>query len=199
MNALSTTTQGVDATINYPTDFGDYGLIDWTVAANYNQTSLQYVNPPPAVLTASNPAASFFPAYVLYNFVHSAPQEKIGLTANWTLDEWGLTVRDTYYGPVHNIGTPNGGPPLFQQNEAGVGLFDIEGRYNITKELQLAVGGNNVFNIHPEVGGFTTTTPNPSSGAAQLINTGTAVDFYPSGSVFNPNGGYYYARVTFSF
>lgn len=199
INALSTTTQGVDLTINYPTDFDEYGLIDWTFAANYNQTALQYVKPPPAVLTVSNPAATFFPPQVLYNFVHSAPQEKIALTANWSLDEWGLTLRDTYYGPVHNIGTPNGGPPLFQQNEPGVGLFDIEARYNITQGLQLAFGGNNVFSVHPKAGGFTTTVPNPNNGSAQLINTGTAVDFYPVGSVFNPNGGYYYGRVSYKF
>lgn len=198
VNALSTTTQGVDLTMNYPTDFDEYGLVDWTLAANYNQTSLQYVNPPPTLLTASNPAATFFPSQTLYNFVHSAPQEKIALTASWSLDEWGLTLRDTYYGPVHNIGTPNGGPPLFQQNEPGVGLFDAEARYNITEGLQLAFGGNNIFSVHPKAGGFVSTTPN-ASGAAQLINTGTAVDFYPVGSVFNPNGGYYYGRVSFKF
>jgi iron complex outermembrane receptor protein len=197
VNAFSTTTRGVDITVNYPTDFDDYGLIDWTFGANYNETALQYVNSPPALLTASNSAATFFQPYILYNFVHSAPQEKAGLTANWTLDQWGLTLRETYYGPVHNIGTPNGGPPLFQQNEPGVGLLDAEARYNITEQLQFAVGGNNVFNIRPKPGGFTTTTPNASNGSAQLINTGSAVDFYPAGSVFNPNGGYYYARVNF--
>ena len=36
LNGLSTLTQGVDFTVNYPTDFGDYGLVDWTLAGNYN-------------------------------------------------------------------------------------------------------------------------------------------------------------------
>jgi len=199
LNGLSTTTQGVDLTLNYPTDFGDYGLVNWTVAANYSQTTLQFVKPPPSVLVASNPNATFFPAYVLFNFVHNIPQEKVALTANWTLDEWGITARESYYGPMHQFGTPNGGPPLFNVSEADVGLFDLEGRYNVTEQLQFAVGANNLFNIRPQPGPFATTVPNPNNGAAQLVNTGTSVDFYPEASVYNPNGGYYYARITFSF
>ena len=93
-NGLSSLTQGVDLTVNYPTDLRDYGLINWTLAANYNQTSVSGVTPVPAQLIAgSPPGVSFFPDYVLYNFVHGSPPDKVGLTANWSLDEWGVTPR----------------------------------------------------------------------------------------------------------
>src|ERR1700759_605144 len=76
LNGISTLTQGVDVTISYPTDFGDYGLVDWTLAGNYNTTSVSRVAPTPAVITASAPGASFFTDESTFNFVHSAPQAK---------------------------------------------------------------------------------------------------------------------------
>jgi len=62
----------------------------------------------------------------------------------------GCTVRETYYGPQHSYTSPNSGGELIPFDQAGVGLTDLEVRYNITEQLQFAVGGNNVFNIQPD-------------------------------------------------
>jgi len=193
LNGLSTLTQGVDLTMNYPTDFGDMGLIDWTLAANYNTTALSRVAPPPAILTAANPGATFFNPGGLFNFVHSAPQERIGLTANWSLDAWGITFRETYYGPQKNFTSENGGVVLSDftaDNQAGVGLTDIELRYNVTEQLGLAIGGNNIFSIRQST---VPTAPDgfPADGGLVLHD--------PVGAAFSPNGGYYYGRITFNF
>ena len=48
LNGVSTLTQGVDVTVNYPTDFGEYGLVKWTLAGNYNHTSISRIAPPPS-------------------------------------------------------------------------------------------------------------------------------------------------------
>jgi iron complex outermembrane receptor protein len=197
LNGLDTLTQGVDLTINYPTDFGEYGLVDWTLAGNYNSTSLSSVSPPPAVLLASNPGATFFQAYTLFNFVHSAPQEKIGLTANWSLDQFGVTLRETYYGPQKGFTTPNSGPPLYPSNQAGVGLTDLEARYNITEGFQVTFGGNNIFNIRRNVVGFANPAVNASGGTVSA--SGGQVQNPPVGASFDPNGGYYYGRLTLNF
>src|SRR6185312_12107389 len=50
INGINSLTQGVDLTVNYPTDFGDYGLVDWTLAGNYTQISVSGVAPVPAAL-----------------------------------------------------------------------------------------------------------------------------------------------------
>ena len=47
---LNKVTEGVDATISYPTDFGDKGLVNWTMAGNFNETSIGRIDPVPAVL-----------------------------------------------------------------------------------------------------------------------------------------------------
>jgi iron complex outermembrane receptor protein len=199
INGISTLTQGVDLTVNYPTDFGDYGLVDWTLAGNYTQTSISSIAPVPAPLLASAPGATFFNFSSLFGITHRAPQEKINLAANWSLDQFGITLRETYYGPVHGFGTPNNAAPFFTENQAAVGITDLEARYDITEQLQFALGGNNIFGIRPNTAPFATNVPNASTGAAQLVNTGSNIDRNFIGSAYNPNGGYYYGRITFNF
>jgi iron complex outermembrane receptor protein len=215
LNGIDTLTQGVDLTVNYPTDFGDYGLIDWTLAGNYNQNTVERVAPPPQVLLNSNPSASFFIYESVFNFNHQTPTEKVGLTANWALDEFGATIRETYYGPQHTYTSPNAGGELIPFNQAGVALTDMELRYNITENIQFAFGGNNLFNIRPDTipfappyctgHGIVNTTAacvtgpsNATNGEGETASNGV-VENAPFGAVWNPNGGYYYARFVFNF
>jgi iron complex outermembrane recepter protein len=199
LNGISTLTQGVDLTANYPTDFGAYGLVDWTFAANYNQTSISRVAPTPAVLTASNAGATFFFPNTLYNFSHSATPEKVGLTANWSLDQFGITLRETFYGPTHNYTSPEGCTTLdtcVYDPQAPVGITDLEVRYNVTEQLQFALGANNLFNIRPDtvpydVNAYGVGAGGPADGGNVVGN--------PVAAAFDPNGGYYYGRVTFNF
>jgi len=218
LNGLSSVVQGVDMTVSYPTDFGDQGLVNWTLAGNFNETAIGKVAPVPAVLTASNPNASFFTPYSVFGFAHSIPNWKVGLTADWSLDEWGATLRETYYGPAHGFVTPNSGGEQFPLNEAGVVITDLEARANVTDELQFSIGANNLFNIRPNIaglaapscsalpagvvvvpGGVCVSGPNKPNGSVQTINNSSTYLNYNNPAVFDANGGYYYARVTFNF
>jgi iron complex outermembrane receptor protein len=216
LNGISTLSQGVDVVANYPTDFGEYGGVNWTLAANYNNTSISKVNPAPAVLLTSNPSATFFNFQSLFNFVHSAPTEKVGVTANWSLDQFGATLRETYYGPQHSYTSPNSGGEEIPFNQAGVGITDLEARYNLTDDFQISLGGNNIFNLRPDVLPFAPAAcpgngvfligsakcvagpDNPSNGEAQTASNGS-VSNSPFNAVWSANGGYYYARVTLRF
>jgi iron complex outermembrane receptor protein len=185
------------------------------LAGNYNQTAISGVAPVPAVLLAANPNATFFTYQTQYNFSHSVPQEKIALTANWTLDAFGVTLRETYWGPQHGLTSPNSGGELIQANQAGVGLTDLELRYSVTDELQFAFGGNNLFNLRPDVTGFAPAScatagvsivaggscargPDMASGQSQPANNGN-INYAPLTTAWNMNGGYYYARLSFNF
>jgi iron complex outermembrane receptor protein len=196
LNGLNTLTQGVDLTANYPTDFGDFGLINWTLAGNFNETSISSVTPPPAVLLASNPGATFFTPLTLFNFRHSTPTTKVGLTANWSLDAFGVTLRETYYGPIKNLTSPNGGLPYYNTSQAAVALTDLELRYDVTEPLQVAVGADNIFNIHPGTHPYVSLTP--VNGQTPLVDNSNVIGD-PDYTIWDPNGGYYYARVIFKF
>jgi iron complex outermembrane receptor protein len=192
VNGFGTLTQGVDLTVSYPTDLGDMGLIDWTLAGNYNSIKISRVAPPPAILLASNPAATFYTSGTLFNFAHTTPNIKVGLTANWSLDAWGFTFRETFYGPDKALTSPSGSPPYFDDSTGSVGITDLEARYNFTDTVQFAVGANNVFGI--PAGASCVIGPSSSGG----VNTcgGGVVAYDPKGTPYDPYGGYYYGRLT---
>jgi iron complex outermembrane recepter protein len=191
VNGVSTLTQGVDLTINYPTDFGDMGLVDWTLAGNYNNTAVSRVAPTPPALGGG----ALFQPFTLYNYAHSAPGEKVGLTANWSMDQFGATFRETYYGAQHSQQQSSGGN-VTPFNQAGVGLTDLELRYNVTEQLGLALGANNIFNIRPDRSPWILNEFDPGAGPG---DGGQVVGIPFAGSAFSPNGGYYYGRITYNF
>jgi iron complex outermembrane receptor protein len=191
VNGFGTLTQGLDLTINYPMDMGDAGSIDWTLAGNYNNTQISRVAPVPPQLAAV-PGGTFFTPLTLYNFAHAAPNVKVGLTANWSLDEWGFTFRETMYGPDKALTSPNGGTPYYDASEPSVGITDVEGRYNFTDAVQLAVGGNNIFSIPAKANCII----GPSSRGGVNTCTGGVVAGSPVTTPFDPYHGYYYGRLT---
>jgi iron complex outermembrane receptor protein len=124
-------------------------------------------------------------------------------------------VRETYYGPDHGYSTPNNGGEYIPENQAGVMLTDMELRYSATDQLQLAIGANNLFNIRPDVigaapasctsggviiptGGSCIAGPNKASGQVQAAGNASVYQTL-QGTSFDPNGGYYYARIAFNF
>ncbi len=85
----------------------------------------------------------------------------------------------------------------------------MELRYNVTEQLQLSLGANNVFNIRPDIQPFAQNGVLTSSVTARNGNnaaTGVAIpggngnvnsNFF--GAAWNPNSGYYYGRIAFNF
>src|SRR5665213_2808016 len=189
LNGLNTLTQGVDFTANYPTDLGDMGLINWTLAGNYNTTAVSRVAPTPSVFGGS--AVQIETPENLYSFTHSAPADKVVLSADWSLDQYGITWRETYWGPQHGIDTPSGSPPDFTANQAGIVLTDLEARYNVTDAIQFAFGANNIFNIRPDFHQYDVPDGTPADGG--LIARDHII------GAFDPTGGYYYGRLTYNF
>ena len=197
LNAIASLTHGVDLTANYPTDFGEYGLVNWTLAGNFNETSISSVAPTPPKLVASG--ATFFTQETLFNFVHAGPNMRANLTADWSLDEWGVTLRESYWGPQHGYTSAAGCdtlPTCTFIHQAPVLLTDLEGRYNITDQLQLAIGANNLFNMHQNTDPWNPNAFGPGQGFPS--NGGNVLDT-PNFSNFDPNGGYYYGRISFNF
>jgi iron complex outermembrane receptor protein len=192
VNGFGTLTQGVDLTVSYPTDFGDMGLIDWTLAGNYNSIKVSRVAPVPPQL-AGVPGGTFFTPLTLFNFAHTTPNLKVGLTGTWSLDEWGFTFRETFYGPDKGLTSPNGGTPYYDDSTGSVGITDVEGRYNFTEAVQLAIGANNVFGI-PAPASCVIGGTNSSGGVNPC--GGGVVAYSPRGTPFDPYGGYYYGRLT---
>lgn len=186
-NAADTKTQGAEITANYASDFGDLGHVDWSLGANFNQTSVTKIKPLPAQVANPTYGQTAFLTPNSYTALTSAtPRQKFILQAFWRKGNWNVNLRENIYGPTSQWSADNS----FYQQIGTTGITDLEVGYKITPKLKLDVGANNLFNTLPPklptVGGF------PVGGG---IVFNVPYGFAP----WNSNGGYYYGRVTYTF
>ena len=182
-NGASTRTDGIDLTATYHSNLGEYGSVDWDLAANINNTSVTKV-------AYRNGAPELNQQQTAW-LTSAAPKNKIIIGANWRRDKWGVTLRETRYGPTSDYQTFITGPNAFSTTDfqyvknAARYITDLEVRYNVTKKFQIAVGANNLFDVKP------TTLPQ------NTWFSGSQFDSYAA--QISPNGGFYYARAKYLF
>jgi iron complex outermembrane receptor protein len=189
-NAVSTRTDGIELAANYASDFGDYGHVDWYLGFNYNKTQITKVTPLPANL--EDPAigqTSYLNPLTASTLTTGNPREKVILQGLWTKDRFSVTLRETIYGPTfeYNYGPT---PGQYVPNSIGTtGITDLDIGFKVTQFMKLDVGANNLFNTKPPVN-----VQPPGAGYATYVYKVPYL-FAP----WNPNGGYYYGRVTVNF
>ncbi|EIK67668.1 TonB-dependent receptor [Pseudomonas synxantha BG33R] len=116
----------------------------------------------------------------------------MSLEASWSRDKWGLTVRETRYSKTISELDYYTGPNAYSTTEfnhfenSPKYLTDIELRYAATRQLSLAVGVNNVFDVKPD--------KLPAESAYLGFNH---YDTYASQISFN--GAFYYVNAVYSF
>ena len=193
VNGISTRTRGVDLTVNYDTDFNEYGTAVWTLAANYTETTITHIASPPAQLASQG---GLFTPNSLSVLKNAAPKEKIGLGVLWNIDRWTVNLHDTIYGPTSEVSSTALGAPSF--NEVGTAsITDMEISYAFTDYLTFTVGGNNIFDKKPETTGI-----DPVTGLPNNVGDPFPSISYNDPNVWSPygiNGGYYYGRINITF
>ncbi|HWX90629.1 MAG TPA: hypothetical protein VNY75_10005, partial [Rhizomicrobium sp.] len=186
VNGISTLTQGIDLSVNYLTDFGDYGSVSWTLAGNYNDTSISKQIATPTALAPQ----SLFSQTTTSLLTRANPKEKVGLSALWTLDAWTVNLRETFYGPTSAYYSPDGG--TYYLNEVKTtAITDVEIDYHYLESWTIAFGANNLTDKNPE---------SRLAVNATTLSDGSNVVGAPLGiSPYGINGGFYYTRLTFNF
>jgi iron complex outermembrane receptor protein len=189
LNGISTLTQGIDLSANYLTDFGDYGSVNWTLAGNYNDTSISKIIPTPPAL---GPGVLLFDQTARSYLTHANPKEKIGLSALWVLDPWSVNLRETFYGPTSADYTPDGS--VYYTNKVGTtAITDLEIDYNYLESWTIAFGANNLFDQRPEAIGVVPGDPSTLQDGGNIVGAPLSI------SPYGINGGFYYTRLTFKF
>lgn len=184
-NGVDTSTKGVDLDIEYRSDLGTYGAINWSLSGNYNSTTITNYHQAPAILQAAG-VSLFNPAVISY-LTTATPKSRITLAANYLIGDWELTLRETRYGSASQEVDPIGnGANFYEQLVPTAYITDIEAGYQLTHHVRWSLGANNVFDRYPP--------------EAALITTGASnTQFYPSISPYGFDGGYYYTRITAEF
>jgi iron complex outermembrane recepter protein len=198
-NGADSRTRGVEATLSYLTDIGS-GSITWTLSGNYNDTKASNIQLAPAVLTPATTAGVLAPTPIpvfdvgaISNLETASPKLKIIGSAVLELDKFTATARGTVYGKTSNFTTPDGGT-FYKQNIGTAFIADLELNYQLTDELQVSIGANNLFNKRPP-----TVQLVPGTTTFQLVNGGNVLDAPLTFSPYGINGGYYYGRINVKF
>ncbi|MCP5412232.1 MAG: TonB-dependent receptor [Alphaproteobacteria bacterium] len=186
VNGAATKTQGVDLTANYYTDYDAWGTVDWTLAANFNETTLSWVRATPAPLV---PQPLFSPS-ALSNLTTASPKEKVTFGALWNIEDWTINLQESIYGPTKAQTSPNGGT-YYLEKVSTAGITDLDVTYHLTDYVSATLGANNLFDKNPETV--------PLTPAGKLANGSHVWNAPLTISPYGINGGYYYGRVTFKF
>jgi iron complex outermembrane receptor protein len=180
INGVDTNTKGVDIVASMPWNAGAAGHFDFTLAGNFNRTEVTKV-PTTAQLAALNPAPVLFDHVNVLTMEKGQPKNKITASANWKLNQLGVTARATRYGKVLSPNTP----PVPDFELAARTIVDLEARYAFSRQMSLAIGADNLFDKYSE------TLP-------PALNTTSNTPF-SNYTPFGNNGRYVYARATYSF
>ena len=178
INGVDTRTRGVDVVATYRLDTQPWGDLSLTASGNANDFLITKspFSRPGLLPTPLN----LFARQATYRFERGTPKYKASVQGDWSLDNWGATGRVTYYGDVLSAGTSDS-----SLNDAHTGahaIVDLEGRYNFSHGVQLAIGAENLFDEYPD------------QAPVRLDTTGAAP--WSSFSPFGFNGRRVYARVS---
>ncbi len=175
LNGVETTTKGVDVVGRYRLPTETAGNFDFTVAANFNDVEVTKI---PTSSSTLNPVPPLFARSRIETFQLGTPDTKVSAGADWSLGRLGVTARATYYASV----TQPGSTAASDFSTGDKAIIDLEGRYQPTDRVGLAIGVDNVLDEYPD-----------AVPAALNSNGVVAFPFY---SPFGFNGRYGYARVS---
>jgi len=182
-NGVDTRTRGIDFATDYKTDYGNFGLVKWTGAVNYNKTTVTKIHDSPSAFKG----ASLVDPSVISNLTTASPRTKATVGLTWYVEDWSVSLRETRYGhSTQIVSSPlTGAAPYYSNTVRPAFITDVDVGYNLTQAVKIDVGANNLFNIYP-----TKTIP-----ASRFVNA----NVYPLFSPYGINGGYYYSKLTVSF
>ena len=204
INGLDTTTRGLDVVAAYR--FGAGGLGSWNLTAAYNRNKTKIDKR----LNTLGPLAQI-PGLVLFGrvegirFTHGQPRDKIVLSADGDISNFGVTARTTRYGKVVSPGaaaplapdqlslTAFGPDDIFLSSKW---ITDLEVRVKAGGRAELALGANNLFDVYPDRSPF---GPRPADAGGGVY---PANQIYIPYSIFSPfgfNGRFLYGRFAVNF
>ncbi len=183
-NAMDVEHTGVDLVLTSTTEWTGAFSTDWTLALSYNEidvTDQKFVDSPGGPVQPVSDAS-------VEDIENNFPEERGVLTMNNLIgDSWTFMVRANYYGDHYDErGTIN--DPADQSAKIGSTIYvDLDLGFQLNDSWQFNVGAVNVFDeFIDEIG-----PPN-----ANRLSVGLQ---YPRRSAANYEGGFWYARGTFSF
>ncbi|WP_236250235.1 TonB-dependent receptor plug domain-containing protein [Pseudomonas cichorii] len=179
INGADTRTKGVDVVGNYRQDLGAFGSVKWTAAFNWNQTEILSYKASTTILGTSY---DLMDREARNDVTGIQPKTKLILGGDWSIDKFNINLALTRYGSYKEVNDST--DRSLDRIYAAKWITDLDVGYNLTKDLNIAVGAKNLFDVYPK---------------KQGIPSNTMTSSYGTYSPFGFTGGYYYTRLTYAF
>lgn len=171
-NAADTKTIGLDVVLAWKKKFNNSNF-GATLVGNINNMKIAKVN------NGNLDAETFFGAREQAFLLASAPKSKFGLNLNYSSKRFDSGIAFTHFSKV--VLVDYGGENDVYTAKTST---DLTLGYQLSKQLKLTVGSNNLFNIYPD---------------KQDEQGNTEAGGYWDAVQMGFNGAYYYARLGFTF
>jgi iron complex outermembrane receptor protein len=174
-NAIATTTTGLDVILAHSLPLGS-GKLNTTLAANFNNLEINSVTTAPRLRGKED---TYFDLRERYFVKAAAPPSKINLTFDYSVNKWSTMLRFIRFGEV-KLANWEYDENLLDIYQARL-TTDLSLRYTPSNWLGITLGGQNIFNVYPNM------------SSPSLTESGGAWDPVQMGS----NGAFYYLRMNF--
>ena len=189
-NGINTRTRGADLVLGLPTRFG-WGKIDWSLGATYNTTEIT------DVLNPTLGGQPLFDKAALSDIETASPKYVVNLGALLTVGALSVNLRESLYGKSSeqqsDFGDVDGTLHWYTAEVSPKAITNLDIAYQVSDGLRLSIGADNLFNTYPDK------VPKALLDAYFIGDDNSAVAQYPSFSPIGINGGYYYAKASYSF
>ena len=162
-NQQTVEARGVDLVVTLPFDLGR-GSSTLTAVANWSDVELTRLNPD---FTSDN---------LRSQIEEGRPDTRFVVNWSHLQGPWRFMTRARYYGEYYDATTNDPSVAYYPDTEI---LVDFETAYDVSDQLTLVVGAQNLLDNYPE--------KNPNGEVAGLE--------YPESSPYGFNGGFYYLRA----
>ncbi|TRX58782.1 TonB-dependent receptor [Fulvivirga sp. M361] len=188
INGGDISTQGIEIVANYGTRLGA-GNLDVTLSGIFRENKFEGANVPDlnTNLTDDELRDKYVDRGSIGQFETGTPNTKMIASATYTIGKLSTMIRSSYFGQVVDRDTRtrtllDGSEGFADQTFDPQSTIDLGITYNVTPNIRITVGGNNIFNKYPDIRRFERRT-------FYLYSN------YQQGSA----GAYYFGRVGFTF
>lgn len=146
LNAVTTTTKGIDLVLNFEDTRIGKGSLKGSVAANFNETTVEEINLP-RFIEKNNLSNNVLSREDISRIESWRPKQKIIATSTYTLQRLSSTLSLFYYGAVTH---QHSDIAAYDATYKGKMLTDVSFSFAANEHLKLRLGVNNLFNVYPD-------------------------------------------------
>ncbi len=193
LNGADTETTGIDIIATWNTEMMG-GDLDLTFAANFTETDVVSIFTPPDSGLGQIAPEDIFSEQAISIIEEWQPQDRISLSGLYKVGDFTINLAFNRYGEYT---ISDGG----RQTYGAEVLTDLRVSYQMTDNLSLNIGGNNLFDVYPdknEIGNSRTGTIVDGNGNV-IVDSPGVFTYSRRSAPFGFNGAFYYAGAEYKF